>query len=220
MPVLPLVGSMIVPPGASRPSRSAASIIARQMRSFTLPAGFKFSSFIHTSAPTPSSCGRRERRTTGVAPSGRLGRAVAWMGLRRRAAGPHIYPVGVGSIERVTVIFPGALGDFLLALPALRGLRARHAGAPLTLVVAGHVLALARLAQVADGVASLDAASAAWLFGGETLPPWLDGQPVVYSWLGVGDAALRARLGRRAAALHCFAVERGPGRLHAAAAYA
>ncbi len=142
------------------------------------------------------------------------------MDLRRRAAGPHIYPVGAGSIERVTVIFPGALGDFLLALPALRGLRARHARAQLTLVVAGHLVAIARLAQVADAVASLDAAPAAWLFGGETAPPWLDGHPVVYSWLGARDAALRARLGRRAAALHCFAVERGPGRLHAAAAYA
>jgi ADP-heptose:LPS heptosyltransferase len=120
----------------------------------------------------------------------------------------------------VTVIFPGAVGDFLLALPALRGLRARHVGAHLTLVVAGHIVPLARLSRTADAVASLDAASAAWLFGGETAPPWLDAHPVVYSWLGAGDAALRTRLARRAAALHCFAVERGPGRLHAAAAYA
>ena len=68
MPVLPLVGSMIVPPGTSMPSRSAASIIARQMRSFTLPPGFRFSSFAHTWAPTPSSCGKRFNRVAGVEP--------------------------------------------------------------------------------------------------------------------------------------------------------
>ena len=33
------------------------------------------------------------------------------------------------SIERVVVVFPGALGDLLLALPALRLVRARHAEA-------------------------------------------------------------------------------------------
>ncbi len=36
MPVLPLVGSTMVPPGLSFPSRSAASIMATPMRSFTL----------------------------------------------------------------------------------------------------------------------------------------------------------------------------------------
>lgn len=34
-PVLPEVGSMMVPPGRSRPSRSAASIMATAIRSFT-----------------------------------------------------------------------------------------------------------------------------------------------------------------------------------------
>src|SRR6185503_6368635 len=60
------------------------------------------------------------------------------------------------SIERVAVVFPGALGDLLLALPALRLVRARHAGAHLTLVVSGSLLSLASLADVADAVASLD----------------------------------------------------------------
>ncbi|HLK11261.1 MAG TPA: glycosyltransferase family 9 protein [Candidatus Binatia bacterium] len=120
----------------------------------------------------------------------------------------------------MTVVFPGALGDFLLALPALRALRTRHPTARLTLVVAAHVAGLARLALAADAIASLDAAEAAWLFGGATAPAWLDARPVVYSWLGGGDAAVRARLASRAAAVHCFAVERGPGRLHAAVACA
>src|SRR5437763_5067463 len=43
-PVLPEVGSTIVPPGLSFPSRSACSIIARPIRSFTEPPGLRYSS--------------------------------------------------------------------------------------------------------------------------------------------------------------------------------
>ena len=46
--MLPLVGSMIVPPGLSRPSRSAASIIGSPIRSFTEPPGLSISSFART----------------------------------------------------------------------------------------------------------------------------------------------------------------------------
>ena len=44
MPVLPLVGSMMVVLGPIRPSRWAAAIIARPMRSLTLESGLKNSS--------------------------------------------------------------------------------------------------------------------------------------------------------------------------------
>jgi len=44
-PVLPLVPSTMTPPGFNRPSRSAASMIARPMRSFTEPPGLKNSAF-------------------------------------------------------------------------------------------------------------------------------------------------------------------------------
>ena len=64
MPVLPEVGSTMVAPGFRRPSASAASIMARPMRSFTLPAGLKYSSFTTTSAPPSRWC----RRTSGVFP--------------------------------------------------------------------------------------------------------------------------------------------------------
>ena len=51
MPVLPEVGSTRVErPGAMRPSRSAASTIARPMRSFTEPSGLKISSLMARSA--------------------------------------------------------------------------------------------------------------------------------------------------------------------------
>jgi hypothetical protein len=79
-PVFPDVGSTIVPPGFSFPSRSAASIIARPIRSFTEPPGFRYSSFARivgaTSAPIRSSL------TIGVSPTRliTLGywRAIGW----------------------------------------------------------------------------------------------------------------------------------------------
>ncbi len=68
MPVLPLVGSTItVLPGVIRPSRSAASIIARPMRSFTLSAGFWLSSFTTICAGAPAQT--RFSRTSGVRPT-------------------------------------------------------------------------------------------------------------------------------------------------------
>jgi ADP-heptose:LPS heptosyltransferase len=123
------------------------------------------------------------------------------------------------SIERVAVVFPGALGDLLLALPALRLLRARHAGAHLTLVVAGPLVSLASLLEVADEVASLDDRDGARLFGGDELPRWLSGRPTLYSWIGSADAALRAHLGGATGAAHFHRVEQGPGERHVAAEY-
>ena len=115
-------------------------------------------------------------------------------------------------------MFPGALGDLLLALPALRLVRARHAEARVTLVVASPLVALAGLVDVADDVANLDGADAAGLFGGE-LPRWLADEPTLYSWLGSGDPTLCARLGRATRAAHFHRVERGPGERHVTADY-
>lgn len=52
-PVLPLVGSTIVPPGFSSPLCSAASIMRRAMRSFTEPPGLKYSTLARTVAWMP-----------------------------------------------------------------------------------------------------------------------------------------------------------------------
>jgi hypothetical protein len=66
IPVLPLVGSTTVIPGFREPSRSAASIIARQIRSFTLPPGLKNSALPYTAAePGASSFASR---SSGVLP--------------------------------------------------------------------------------------------------------------------------------------------------------
>ncbi len=53
-PVLPEVGSTIVPPGFSSPEASAASIIRMAMRSFTEPPGLKYSTLARTVALIPS----------------------------------------------------------------------------------------------------------------------------------------------------------------------
>ena len=52
-PVLPLVGSTMVPPGFSAPLSSAASIMRRAMRSFTEPPGLKYSTLARTVALMP-----------------------------------------------------------------------------------------------------------------------------------------------------------------------
>ena len=66
-PVLPEVGSTIVPPGRSLPSRSAASIIGSPMRSLTEPPGFMYSSLATTWAGSPRAT--RSSRTMGVPPT-------------------------------------------------------------------------------------------------------------------------------------------------------
>src|ERR1700730_12464731 len=66
MPVLPLVGSTSVAPGARRPCRSASSTIASAIRSLTLPPGLSDS--ILASTVAPPAFGMRLSRTSGVAP--------------------------------------------------------------------------------------------------------------------------------------------------------
>ena len=54
MPVLPEVGSMMVPPAFSFPFLSASVMIASAARSLTEPAGLKLSSFANRFAPQPN----------------------------------------------------------------------------------------------------------------------------------------------------------------------
>ena len=63
---------MIVPPGLSRPARSAASIIGRPIRSLTEPPGLSISSLARSSgwrSAGPRSRVRRVSRTSGVLPT-------------------------------------------------------------------------------------------------------------------------------------------------------
>src|SRR5919106_159490 len=66
-PVLPDVGSTIVPPARRRPARSPASIIRSPIRSLTLPPGFSISSLARIVGRTPEAT--RPSRTIGVLPT-------------------------------------------------------------------------------------------------------------------------------------------------------
>ena len=74
-PVLPEVGSTMVPPGWSSPEASAASIIRVAIRSFTEPPGLRYSTLASTSGPRRAVAVRRavgpsdvESRRSGVLP--------------------------------------------------------------------------------------------------------------------------------------------------------
>ena len=67
--MLPEVGSIMVAPGFKIPFFSASSIIASAIRSFTEPAGFKYSSFPKIVASfTPASAEYRFSFNKGVFP--------------------------------------------------------------------------------------------------------------------------------------------------------
>ena len=67
VPVLPEVGSTIVPPGFRRPSASAASTILIATRSLIEPPGLKYSTLATTCGVSPAAM--RDRRTSGVSPT-------------------------------------------------------------------------------------------------------------------------------------------------------
>ena len=150
----------------------------------------------------------------------RLAKEAASGAFAAHGAVNHIDRVRGESIESVVVIFPGALGDLLLALPALRALRARHAGTPCTFVVGEALRGIVALAGIADATAALESADAAALFGGTRLPTWLSHRPFVYSWLGADDVDVRARVAAAVRTARFFRVERGDRATHAAVAYA
>ena len=68
MPVLPEVGSMITEPGLSLPLASASSIMALATRSFTEPAGLKYSSLASTRAFRPWAASIWVISSSGVCP--------------------------------------------------------------------------------------------------------------------------------------------------------
>ena len=69
IPVFPEVGSMITEPSFKRPFASASSIIAFAIRSLTLPAGLKDSTFAISFACSPSFSSIRFSSTSGVFPT-------------------------------------------------------------------------------------------------------------------------------------------------------
>lgn len=124
--------------------------------------------------------------------------------------------------DSAVVLFPGALGDFICLLPALKALRARHRGG--MLVIAKPELV--ELIQFPDTIgASIDRREIADLFAGTALASGtttlLGGFAHAYSWTGFGNEDFAARLRRACggnARLYAFRGMR-PGE-HAADYYA
>ena len=100
---------------------------------------------------------------------------------------PHLGPT-CAVPRRIVVIRPGALGDTLLAFPALALLRRRWPRAHLTFVARGDVLSLARASRLVDGISAWEEPEWSALFA--AVPPThggafelLAGADVVVAWL-------------------------------------
>jgi len=122
-------------------------------------------------------------------------------------------------MERVLVIRGGALGDFILGLPALKALRGAFPKAYLELIAPAAVLSLAR--NIVDAATPLERAEIAFLFQEGALPDEIadlyGNLDLVVLWLADGSGAVRRnfeRLGARRI-LWAPALPQQPGR-HAA----
>lgn len=122
---------------------------------------------------------------------------------------------------RRLIVFPGALGDFLLLAPALAALRARGAAVelsvPRALAELAHALFPAPMGPPADGAAMRS------LFSEEIDPAlarWLRGAARVDAWFAASDALERHAGALDVAEVRRHAVERGDAGPHAAHAYA
>src|ERR671916_143541 len=108
MPVLPLVGSTIVPPGSRAPLASAASTIRTAMRSSTDPPGLRYSSFASTrGASGPRSRVTEVSRTSGVLPTRSTTDSAYCTGPPRRAPTTRALHLGVTFLDTSDVYGEG-----------------------------------------------------------------------------------------------------------------
>lgn len=100
-------------------------------------------------------------------------------------------------MARTLVVHPGALGDVLLAVPALRALRARDPGDRLTLAAQPGPGGLLAALGVVDEAAAFESLGLEALFvddGQRPEVPALERAARVVSWFGAGDPVFVARL--------------------------
>ena len=90
--MLPLVGSTMVPPGRSRPSRSAATIISSAGRSLDEPPGLVVSIFMASTLGIRSTSLIRFSRTSGVLPMRSTTESAIAVPSSRGSAMPGHYP--------------------------------------------------------------------------------------------------------------------------------
>ena len=95
-------------------------------------------------------------------------------------------------MDRIAVIRAGALGDTVLALPAVRALRRRYPDAHLTAVGYAHLWELA--GDLIDERVSIDGAMFSSLFAGAASPPlaaWSANTDLVVAWTSRDPTAAR-----------------------------
>jgi ADP-heptose:LPS heptosyltransferase len=100
---------------------------------------------------------------------------------------------------RVLVLRGGAIGDFILTLPALQAIRARWPGAYLELIGYPHIANLALAAGLAEHVDSLDRAEMARFFSplpafSDEQAAWLRSFDIVFSYLNDPGGVVRRNL--------------------------
>src|SRR4051794_12473128 len=91
-------------------------------------------------------------------------------------------------MNRILVVRGGAIGDFVLTLPAIKLLRDRFSQARLEILGAKHIAALAEKRFYVDAVRSIESGSFARMFARNAdLPPelvaWLAGFDLILSYL-------------------------------------
>lgn len=127
--------------------------------------------------------------------------------------------------KSILVIFPGALGDLICLIPALRALAKRHAGAPLDLMARAD---LARFATGRIGVAhghSIDRREVAQLFGAGTGPIGSEARAFfgsfaqIYSFFAADDENFRIALDAARGGPANYFPFRPPAAGHVAAGY-
>ncbi len=122
---------------------------------------------------------------------------------------------------RALVVFPGALGDLILLVPALAALRG--AGQRIELSVRRALADLARAILPGPQGPAADGAAVASFFGAAldpALAAWLRGAARVDAWLGPDDTVRRHVRALGVDDVRSHRVERGDGDVHATIAYA
>jgi heptosyltransferase-3 len=117
-------------------------------------------------------------------------------------------------MNRILVIRGGAIGDFILTLPALKALRDAHPNARIEILGYKHIAALAEQRFYADAVRSIEYGALASFFGKEhqldsELGNYFGGFDLVISYLFDPDEVFESNL-RRAGAQR---IVRGPAKI-------
>jgi ADP-heptose:LPS heptosyltransferase len=126
------------------------------------------------------------------------------------------------SVQRVLVIFPGALGDLMCLMPALAAISRRHPGASVELMARFELARLVAGRSVVARAHSIDAREVGELFADQTLGDvhrFFGDFDRIYSFFASGDARFRERLAAATDAEVSFHSFRPAGEGHVSEGY-